>query len=371
MSSNNSNSIENETHRVRNLIKDLDSEDMLTHLRNFPRDLENWLIRKNYDEYTWTENIVSKAWKGIICIGMGGSAAGGMFLSSLSNNEGTHPVYVWNNYGLPKWWDPEWLVIAVSYSGNTEETLDGVEKAVSNGGTVVAITSGGMLTGLCELNENAYLIHLKSGQPPRSAFGKIFGSMLGFCWHLGLLKKPEKSELVSMVERIGYWVQDCDFWENESNDVIILASEIEDKIISIISGPEIQPVSYRMKCQFNENSARFARVGIIPEMNHNEIVSWGGLNHNADVNVNEQSVLILNWDGEKGSNKKRINWFVNNLRSDSAWSLKGEGESLLEVMLHHCVLMDWLSCAIGFLNGKDPSAIEPILELKKYLTDVK
>ena len=60
MSSNNSDSIGNETHRVRNLIKDLDSEDMLTHLRNFPRDLENWLIRKNYDEYTWTENIVSR-----------------------------------------------------------------------------------------------------------------------------------------------------------------------------------------------------------------------------------------------------------------------------------------------------------------------
>ena len=371
MSEGESESFEVESHRVRTLIKDLDTENMLGHLRNFPRDLENWLLRKNYDEYEWCEDIISKAWKGIVCIGMGGSAAGGMYLSSLANQEGSHPVCVWNNYGLPNWWDPEWLVIAISYSGNTEETLDGVEKAISNGGTVMAITSGGMLSGICELNENANLIHLKAGQPPRSAFGKIFGSMLGFCWHVGLIDKPKEFEIREMIENLGQWVQECDFWDYERNDIILLASEIEDKIIAIISGPEMEAVSYRMKCQFNENSARFARVGIIPEMNHNELVSWGGLKHDADLKIDEQAVLILNWDGEKENNKKRINWFVNNLRSDSAWSLNGEGGTLLEAMLYHSVMMDWLSCAIAFLRGKDPTSIEPIIELKKYLTDVK
>ena len=364
-------SFESETFRIRTLIKNLDSENMLGHLRNFSRDLENWLLDKNYEEYEWSKEIVSKAWKGIVCIGMGGSAAGGMYLSSLTNKNGSHPVYVWNNYGLPNWWDPEWLVIAVSYSGNTEETLDGVEKAIKKGGTVVAITSGGMLAGMCELNENSNLIHLKGGQPPRSAFGKIFGSMLGFCWHIGLLNKPKEFEIKDMIENLGQWIKECDFWDHERNEIILLATEIEEKAIAIISGPEMEPVSYRMKCQFNENSALFARVGIIPEMSHNEIVSWGGLKHEADLRINEQAVLILNWDGEEENNKKRINWFVNNLRSDSAWSLNGEGDSLLEIMLYHSIMMDWLSCAIAFLRGKNPASIEPIIELKKYLTDVK
>ena len=52
---------------------------------------------------------------------------------------------VWNNYGLPSWWGPDWLVIATSYSGNTEETLDGVRQALEAGGIVVGICSGGEL----------------------------------------------------------------------------------------------------------------------------------------------------------------------------------------------------------------------------------
>ena len=371
MSEEESGPIDAENYSVRSLIKDLDSEDMLSYLRKFPRDLENWLVRENYEDFSWTNKIVSRAWKGIICLGMGGSAAGGMFLSSLANQNGSHPVYVWNKYGLPHWWDPEWLVIASSYSGNTEETLDGVEKALAEGGTVVAITSGGILTGICEVNDNANIIHVEAGQPPRSAFGKIFGAMLSFCWHVGLLQKPKNFDLMDMLERIGKWVHECDIWENERNDVILLATTIEDKSISIISGPELEPVAYRMKCQFNENSARFARIGTMPEMSHNELVSWGGLRHEADPSVDEQAVLILNWDGEKSSNKKHIEWFVNNLRSDSAWSLKGEGVSLLEVMLHHCVMMDWLSCSIAFIRGKNPSEIEPIVGLKEFLNDVE
>ena len=121
-------------------------------------------------------------WSGVICLGMGGSGAGGLFLRALSDDSGGLPFVVWRDYGLPSWWGPDWLVIATSYSGNTEETLDGVREAISNGGTVVGICSGGKLEDTLLESEGSVCLNVPTGQMPRSAFGPLFGTQLSACW---------------------------------------------------------------------------------------------------------------------------------------------------------------------------------------------
>ena len=121
---------------VSELLSQHDSANMADLPRSFVDDFEAAISQK--------PGLVSDTdWSGIVCLGMGGSGAGGRFLKSLADSEGGMPFVVWSDYGLPSWWGPEWLVLATSYSGNTEETLDGVREALESGGSVIAGSSGG------------------------------------------------------------------------------------------------------------------------------------------------------------------------------------------------------------------------------------
>ena len=88
-------------------------------------------------------------------------------VAELINESGAVPVRCHRGYDLPNWWTPDWLIIATSYSGNTEETLEACQQAMNQGATIVVISSGGELAGRCELSQTMYLISCPSGQPPR------------------------------------------------------------------------------------------------------------------------------------------------------------------------------------------------------------
>ena len=98
-------------------------------------------------------------------------------------------------------------------------------------------------------------------------------------------------------------------------------------------------------------------------MNHNEIVAWG-----EEKAAENQSLLIFTWDGTHQRNEMRLDWFLDNITVEPTWGLMCEGESHLEALLYAVILMDWLSCAVALLRGKDPTAIGPIVGLKEFLS---
>ena len=343
---------------LRELANSLDASDMLGHIRNFPSDLAAaWGKSESWD----LVSIESQTFTGVICLGMGGSASGGDFLSCLSDADGCLPFVTHRGYGLPTWVSENWLVLATSYSGNTEETLDAVEAAIGLGCTVVGLSSGGALQSLVQ-NSNQIWIDLPGGQPPRSAFGHIFGSQVALAWRLGILSAPDN--LDEMLARLSEAVDACDFIDDEEEDVVVeIAQSILDREVSVLATQSLAPAAYRAACQLNENGGVFARSQIIPEMNHNEVVAWGEVNA-----ADNQSLLIFSWDGIHERNDLRLDWFLDNVEVEPTWGLLCEGESHLEALLYAAILMDWLSCAVALLRGKDPTAIGPIVGLKDYLS---
>lgn len=356
---------------IADLAEKLDSEGMLSHLSSFVLDLRSSFERLGAAAPDWVEEIRSRSWKGVLCLGMGGSAAGGSALASLVADQGTLPVNIHRDYGLPNWWNEEHLVIATSYSGNTEETLDAVRNAISKNGCVICICSGGELAGLAELYSDVHLVLVPKGQPPRSAFGHLFGTQLSLAWNLGLLPKPSSGDMEAMLKRLQKHLEECDFTQHPENDIAHLAAALVERTIAIIGVTELSAMTNRFVCQFNENSARFARATIMPEMNHNEIISWGGVGPDKDFSSSQQALLLLSWKGVNERVAQRMNWFVEHLETEWAWKIKCEGSSLLEAMLYCCISMDWLSCGLALLHGKDPTAIGPIVALKEYLSSVK
>ena len=340
------------------LAEELDASGMLGHLRNFPQDLARaWKAAEEWD----LSAIENQQFSGVICLGMGGSASGGDFLASLSDADGCLPFVAHRGYDLPTWVSEQWLVLSTSYSGNTEETIDATEAAIGLGCSVVGMSSGGTLQTLLE-SSNQIWIELPGGQPPRSAFGHIFGAQVALSWKLGITSPPD--DLDSMIERLVEAVEACDFTDSEGDDVIgEMAESILNRNVSVLATQSLAPTAYRAVCQLNENGGIFARGHVIPEMNHNEIVTWG-----EEKAAENQSLLIFTWDGTHQRNEMRLDWFLDNITVEPTWGLMCEGESHLEALLYAVILMDWLSCAVALLRGKDPTAIGPIVGLKEFLS---
>jgi len=341
---------------VEELVKELDSQDMVGYTRKFIDDFELAISNEiKIDE--------DKDWSGVLCLGMGGSGAGGMFLSTLADYSGGIPFVIWRDYGLPSWWGPDWLVLATSYSGNTEETIDGIEEALQSGGTVIGISSGGKLEKLISENEESLFLPVPGGQMPRSAFGHLFGRQLSVCWALGIIKKPDDKEILEMIERLRSSSTDFDICGGNGL-VVSVAKSMMNRQIGIIAPNILIPAARRFANQLNENSNVFARPSELPEMNHNEIVAW------SSANENEHSIIYFSCGNIHSRVHSRMNWMLENIDNDSSWIIDCEGKSLLEMLLYASHISDWISIALALLQGVDPSEMSSIVDLKSHLSKI-
>ncbi len=303
-------------------------------------------------------------WAGVLCLGMGGSGAGGMFLSTLADNSGGLPFVVWRDYGLPSWWGPEWLVIATSYSGNTEETISGVREVLDSGGTVIGISSGGEMKEILSNSDGSLFVPVPGGQMPRSAFGHLFGTQLSVCWSLGIMEKPSGKEINDMIQRLRSSSIEFDI-SGGNGLVVTMAESMLDNQIGIIAPTMLISAARRFANQLNENSDVFARPSELPEMNHNEIVAW------ASTNDSQHSIIYFSCEGIHPRVSSRMNWMLENIENHNSWIIDCEGESLLERLLYASHISDWISIALALLRGVDPSEMASIDELKSYISKIQ
>ena len=339
------------------LLGELDGQDMAGYIRRFVDDLRTAMGADVDVEQ-------DAPWSGVLCLGMGGSGSGGLFLKALSDDSGGLPFVVWRDYGVPSWWGPDWLVFATSYSGNTEETLDGVREALAFGGTVVGICTGGELEELLADSEGSVCLKVPPGQMPRSAFGHIFGTQLAACWAMGLLPAPGEDARSAMLERLTAASSDADIADGEGMSAT-LARSLADREIGIVAPTCLSPAAYRFACQLNENSAKFARSADVPEMNHNEVVAWTG-----DAASN-QALLLMSCDGLHPRAQARIDWMLAEIEATPTWRVECEGESLLERLLYAAHVTDWVSIGLAVLTGEDPSEMPAIVSLKAHLATIQ
>ena len=343
-------------HDIPSLLAEHDAGDMAGFTRRFVDDLEAAMSMDAGIE-------ADSDWSGVICLGMGGSGAGGRVLKSLADSEGGLPFVVWSDYGLPSWWGPDWLVLATSYSGDTEETLDGVRMALESGGTVIGVSSGGQLSEMLEDGDECALLSVPPGQAPRSAFGHIFGAQLAASWALGLLPSPSADEISEMLGRLRAASSRADLVGGDSMSDTMARSML-DREIGIASPSELAPAGYRFTCQVNENSDGFANSSDVPEMNHNEIVAWAS-------EGSSRALVALTCEGVHPRTHARMAWMLDNIESEVVWRIECEGESLLERLLYAAHVTDWVSIAMALAKGKDPSEMAAIDSLKAHLASIQ
>src|SRR5690606_13501446 len=180
------------------------------------------------------------------------------------------PYEVCSNYDIPEYVNENTLVVAASYSGNTEETLEALEKAESKNAQLAVIASGGKLKELAE-SKNLPLYLIPGGIQPRMSSFYFIAAYLELLTPLGLVNKVEKDELRQVSEWLGQqsakWRADVPTSQNPAKQ---LALEISGKTAIIYSGPLLAPVAQKMKICMNENAKNTSWWNQYPELNHNE-----------------------------------------------------------------------------------------------------
>ncbi|HHV63118.1 MAG TPA: bifunctional phosphoglucose/phosphomannose isomerase [Firmicutes bacterium] len=306
--------------------------------------------------------------RNIVVAGLGGSAIGGDLLRTLVASELNIPVVVSRDYELPGFVDRDSLVVASSYSGNTEETISSYLAARAKGAKILCITSGGKLAELAA-DDGVPVIKIPGTLVPRAALGYLFIPMIVVLGKLGLIrdKAGDLAEAVDVLAELRRVLgPESPEHVNQSKR---LAAKMLNKI-PVIYGSSGWPgtAALRWKCQINENSKTYAVSNIFPEMNHNETVGWGAP---GDI-AGQLYVVLLRDKGDHPRVQKRMEITKSLMSSasgiDEVWST---GKSELARLLSLIYVGDFASAYLAFLYGVDPTPVAAIDYLKGELAKVK
>ena len=291
---------------------------------------------------------------GICFLGMGGSSIAGNYVRALLSKESRIPISVTRDYLLPTYIDSKWVVIAISYSGNTEETLSSLSMANEVGSRIIVMTSGGKMA-----QESKHpIIHLPIGLQPRAALPLIFSGVLPVVESLAGLKITKFQYLEEvLIKKSNTWNE----WLAPPQEI---AKSFIGKIPLFIGARHLAPVAYRAKCQINENSKALAFHSELPESNHNEIESF--------VNTNGCSVLPVflrsGLETTKINRRFDVTYEMYLEMGLSPINLLASGDTRLEEMLVLTHFLDMISVELAELCGIDPVSVEKIKELKHRLS---
>ena len=304
--------------------------------------------------------------KNIVLIGMGGSAIAGDIVRSYLASRLLIPFLICRHYVVPEFVDDETLVIASSYSGNTEETLAALDDALSRKAMVAALSTGGMLKDVAQINAFP-LAELPTGLQPRAALGYSLVPLLALFEKIGLIKnvaKEIKAIIPKLQEYRDKYIEDNAAQQNPAKN---LALKIHGRIPIIYSGPTLtDAVAVRWKGQICENSKNLAFANHFAEFNHNELVGW------SDVvqQFNAHLLVIMLRDAEDHSQiRKRMN-IVKDLivrQSVEVIDVHSRGELALERILSLVQFGDFVSYYLAVLNEVDPTPVNVIEQLKQAL----
>ena len=237
----------------------IDKENMLGALDDFPNQINN-----SFFELADKVKVPKKDYKNILFVGMGGSGLPGDIVKTLLRDISRIPIIVQKTYDLPRFVDKHTLFFAVSYSGNTEETLSAYRAARSKNCTTISITSGGKLRKWAEADKKP-LVVVPSGPPARIQVGYQFFSVLRILQELGIIKDFSKD-----VKAVADKLKNSDFKMRGEE----LATKLVGKVPIVYASDTMDVVAKAWKESFNESSKVAAFYHYFPELNHEEMSSY-------------------------------------------------------------------------------------------------
>ena len=341
-----------------NVIKQYDPGDVLSGVLNIPE-------QAHYEVVVHEGSNQRRDFKNIVIAGMGGSALAADMVRVLTAGWLHLPLEVVKGYDLPGLVGEETLVIAVSHSGNTEETLSCYQQALDKKSCLAVMSTGGELIKRAN-NDNITYAQIPAGTQPR----------MSTIYHLrGLLKLLHNfwvidGDLYNQVADSADWLEgEISHWTPTVPEVNNLAKQIAKmtigKTLVIFGGELTWPLAYKWKISWNESAKNLAFSNQYPEFNHNEFIGWSS--HPVEKPF---TIFDIRSNLERARIRERMELSDRLLsgKRPKAHVLELQGRTLMQQLLWGLVLADAASIYTAILNGVNPGPVHLIEKLKAELS---
>jgi glucose/mannose-6-phosphate isomerase len=306
----------------------------------------------------------ASAFDQIVTLGMGGSGIAGDILQAVGTATLPAPVTVLKHYRTPAFVNERTLAFALSYSGDTEETLEMARGAQAAGATLVAISRGGELARLARESGALHVPCPDDILMPRLAVGALVAPLFVVLFRMGMLPEAHAG-LLRAQEQLARRRDQCrSAIDGAQNPARELARKIGRTIPIVYGRGGIGGVAaLRWKQSVNENAKAPAFWNEYPELDHNEVCGWG---QHGDV-TRQVFTLVELGHGLEDARIDRRAAATRALVEEAVvqiLTVEAEGEGPLAQVLDLIHIGDWMSYYLALDNDVDPGPIDAIAQLK-------
>lgn len=302
----------------------------------------------------------------VIITGMGGSALAALLARVLLQSKLSIPFEIVRGYDLPQYVNDHTLVIASSYSGNTEETLSALDQAEEKGAQLGILASGGKLID----NANSFNIahvSLPSGIQPRMAVIYNLKALFALLVNFGVVEGVWLDDLEKISSWLGEesanWLPDVPAERNYAKQI---ALDTIGKSPVFFGSPLTAPVAYKWKISWNENAKNVAFWNEYPEFNHNEFLGWSSHPVEKPFAIFD---IKSSFDKPRVLQRFELSDRLLSGKRPAAKEIQLKGDSLLAQLIWGSILADFASIYTAILNGVDPTPVVLIEKLKQELAE--
>ncbi|MDO4872105.1 MAG: bifunctional phosphoglucose/phosphomannose isomerase [bacterium] len=300
----------------------------------------------------------------IVIAGMGGSALAALIAKKWLENEISQPFEIIRDYHLPNYISQNTLVIASSYSGNTEETLAALEQAQNIGAQIATISSHGKLENIAKSHQIAH-VKLPEGLQPRMAVFYNLRALVKILVNFNLVSEEKYQEIARSADFLRHeteqWLPSVPAEQNLAKQIALYSA---GRSAVFLSASEFSPVAYKWKISWNENAKNVSFWNEYPEFNHNEFLGWS-------AQPVEKLFAIFNlrssFENPQIAKRFRISDALLEGKRPTAREIELQGATPLEQMLWGSILADFASIYLAILNNENPTPVELIEKLKVEL----
>jgi len=321
--------------------------------------------------------------RAVVVCGMGGSGIAGDVLAAVVGPGSPVPIVTHRGYGLPGWVGAADLVVAVSCSGSTEETLSALEEAVRRGCRLLVVGAADSPVQELGARGRARFVPVTQGRQPRATVWALSTPLVVAADALGLVAAGEDviEATADQLEQVALRCRvDADHFANPAKQ---LALELTGTLPNVWGTSALAGVaSYRFACQLNENAKTPAVWGALPEANHNQVVAFDGpfagstglseddffRDRVEDGPVERTRLrLVLLRDTEEHPQVARrasVSQELAEERGIGVSVVDAVGGSSFERLASLVALGDWATAYLALLEQRDPTPVDAISALK-------
>ncbi len=303
------------------------------------------------------ELVYSKKFKGIVISGMGGSGIAGDIVRDSVQEYLNIPIIVNKDLKLPTYVDNDYLVIAISYSGNTRETIRCYEYCIKNGIPVVSISTGGKLRELAEKYKTPH-ITIEKVTAPRYGLPCLLYSTLRVIGKILNIEDKISDIAEDSINYIRKAVEDYD------RKFKRLCEHLLNKYVMIYTPSPLSSLGIRFKNDMNENAKQPVTVCIIPESEHNDLAIHVRDFPNLEIMIVKSRTLL---NTEYNVHIEALCKVLEEYNRKYV-TIELEGSNILSEIMYGITGLGMLTIDLAKLAGIDPVKIEAIDRVKKYVT---